>query len=157
MEMAPAGRLHALERTQEIRASRNGRGREVAVAHETPFAIEIAEKRFEELRALLDARRDLSPLAFPDEQRQVAQRPGALARLAIDAVGNAHVADVPVRGGETARDLRRIELGERLQEMQPMRARLAVPSKEFIMHARQARIACRPAGEASLGTAATAR
>ena len=68
-----------------------------------------------------------------------------------------HVADVPVRGGETARDLAGIELGERLQEMQPMRARLAVRAEEFITHARQARISRRPAGEAPFGAAATAR
>ena len=63
---------------------------------------------------------DRLPFAFLDQQRQPAHRPGALARLAMHAIGHADIAHVPFGGRQRALDV----VGfEQIEELPPGSAR----------------------------------
>ena len=56
----------------------------------------------------------------------MAQRPGPLVLFTIDAIGDAHVADVPVRGSKAAFDSLGAMRCQRFKEARPMRMRMSI-------------------------------
>ncbi len=132
MQEFAARRRHAMQGMQKIGRARDGGGRQIAGGDQRAGAVDVGEDALHQLGALLDPLRDLAPLIGLDEERQVRQRPGALARVAIAAVGDAGLADMAVGGGEAAADVFGAEIRHRIQVAQPIGARAAVLADELV-------------------------
>ena len=132
-----AGRFHALQRVQEIRAAGDGRGRQVAAGDEPTLAVDVGENGFEQPGSLLNSRGDFLPFRSFDQKRQMAQWPGPFARIAIGTIGDAGVADVPVGSGKAAVDLFRLEFGQSPEEFHPIGPPFAILVDEFVGNVRQ--------------------
>ena len=105
MEIAPARRLDAANRPQIFVAAGNRRRRHRAIGDQLALAVEIAQHHLQQLRALRDARGQLPPVGFVDDERQMAERPQPVGGLAGRAIGDAGLTQMPVGGGETPLDI----------------------------------------------------
>ena len=132
MQEFAARRRHAVQGMQKIGGARDRRGRKIAGRDQRAGAIDIGEDPLHQLGALLDPLRDLAPLIGLDKERQMRQGPGALARVAIAAVGDAGLADMTVGRGEAAPDVVGAEIRHRIQVAQPIVARAAVLADELV-------------------------
>ncbi|ACL60216.1 hypothetical protein Mnod_5371 [Methylobacterium nodulans ORS 2060] len=147
VELAPAARLaQAVEGAQEFGAARHRGGGDEPRRDEACIAVEVGEHRFEQARALGDARGDLLPFVALDEEGQHAEGPVALRRLPVDPVGDAGVVDVALGGGKTRRDLVLGQAREPVEEAVPGRAGRAVGADHLVGHARKRPVAGAPAG-----------
>ena len=131
-EIATAARLDPDHRMQEIGASGHGGGGQNAFGDQLALAVKIGEQPFEGLGALGDAGFDHRPVLFRDQQRHVAERPGAVHRLAIGAIGHALLADVALDGLEAAGDVIAAQSRHLVEKFEPMAARTSVRANEFI-------------------------
>ena len=130
-----------MQRVQKLGTAGDGGGGQIAGGDQPSLAINIGQNQFQEARALLDALRDLAPFAGFDEQRHMRERPGTLAGIPIGAIGDARVANMPVRPGEAAAHIVGGKLHELVEKPQPMRARAPVGTDEFVRDAGQRYVA----------------
>ena len=143
-EIAPARRLDAADRAQIFGAAGDRRGRHRAFRHQPAGAVEIGQNLLEQGRALRNARGDMLPFGGVDQQRHMAQRPGAIGGFAGRPIGDTSLAQMPVGGTEAALDLCRRQRRESLEESGPDLARGAVGADEFVGDAGQPNIIARP-------------
>src|SRR5579883_632609 len=148
MQESAAWRLYSMQRAQKLGAAGDDGGGQLAGGDEPALAVDVGQDHFKEFGALLDALRNLAPFAGLDEKRHMRERPGALARVPVGAVGNARVANMPVCRREAPVHVGWTELHELFEKPQPMRARAPVPADEFIRDAGQRHIARREPGHA---------
>src|SRR6185503_6582262 len=85
-----------------------------------------------------------------DDQRQMAERPQPVGGLAGCAIGDAGLAQMPVRGGKAALDIGRRKCGEGIEETAPRRAGGAILTDIFVGNAGQPRIVARPLRDPAL-------
>ncbi len=137
MQEFAAPRLDPAERLQKIRRAGDDGGGQIAVGNERAGAVDIGQDSFEKPCALRNAGGDLLPFRRFDQQRQMAERPGAFARIAIGAIGDAGIANVPVGGREATVDVVRAEAAQGFEKADPMRPLLAGAIDEFIRNIRQ--------------------
>ena len=130
-----------MQRVQKLGTAGDGGGGQIAGGDQPSLAVNIGQNQFQEPRALLDALRDLAPFAGFDEQRHMRERPGTLAGIPIGAIGDARVANMPVRPGEAAAHIVGGKLHELVEKPQPMRARAPVGTDEFVWDAGQRHVA----------------
>ncbi len=146
MQEFAARRFHPMQGVQKLGAAGHRGGGQVASGDQPSLAVNIGQNQFHEPRALLDASRDLAPFAGLDEKRHMRERPGALARIPVGAIGDARIANMPVGGGEALADVVGAEFHQRGEKPQPMRARAPVRADEFVRDARQRPVAGRECG-----------
>lgn len=98
--MVAALRQGADQRAQEARGAGNQRGGDMALANQPLRAVKIGQHAFQQIGALNKPAFQGLPFVSADHQREVAQRPGTFhaAIIAIDAVGDAIVAQIAVGG-----------------------------------------------------------
>ncbi len=144
VHIAPARRVDSAQRPHIVGAARDHSGGQEALAHQASRAVEVLEHGLHQLGPLLDSLANVQPLAMAEDQRQRVDRPGALGRLAIDAVGHPGVADVP--GGQGEAFVQRLgrRLGQVAEEAQPIVARLALAVDQFVGNAGQGLVAIQP-------------
>ena len=130
-----ARRLHADQGMQKVGAAGDRGRRQIARSDQLALAINIGEDPLHQLHALLDPLCDLTPFAGVYEQRHMGQRPGPFARVAVDAVGDAGVANVPVRRRKASAYVICAKVRQQVEIAQPMRAREAIRADEFIGNA----------------------
>ena len=137
MQEFAAWRFHPVQGMEKLGAAGDGGSGQIARGDQPALAVNIGQQQFHEPRALLDPLRDLAPFAGLDEKRHMRERPGALARIPIGAIGHARVANMPVGGGKALADIVGAKFRQRGEKPQPMRARAPVRADEFIRDARQ--------------------
>ena len=122
--MRAARRRGADHRPQEFRIAGDHRRRQPSVAHQIGRTVDVLEDRFEQFGALDEPGLERLPFLGIDQQRNVAQRPGAngAGRILVDAIEHAGVAQVAVGRREPPVDLRRPQLREHPQERAPVLA-----------------------------------
>ncbi len=134
-QISAAGRAHADHRMEEIGAAGHRRGGQHAAGDQFGLAVKIGEQALENFGALGDAGFDHRPVLLGDQQRQMAERPGAVHRFAIGAIGDALFADIALDGLETPRDILAAKLRELGEKLQPMAARASVGADELVRNA----------------------
>ena len=99
------------------------RGGEVALGDEAVRAVEVGAEGFEQVGALDEAAGDAGGLLLLDQDGDVGERPGALARAlrAVLAEEDAGVAQVLLAAGEAAGELVRGQAGDVVDEGAPDR------------------------------------
>ena len=144
VEPAPARRLDPAHGADVVGAAGDGGGRQMALGDQPRLAVEVAQQGLHESGALLHAGDDLGPLPGAQQQWQRIDRPGALRILAIDAVGDAGVADVPGGQLEPLVQLLARQLGQATEELQPIGSRFAVRADQLVRYVRQRPIGAQP-------------
>ncbi len=121
MQEMPAGRLHADQRSQELRAGGDQARRQQAVGDQAVFAVDVGDDRLEQFGALHQPGGDRLPFALIDQQRYMSKRPGALGgtNLVVDAVIDAGIAQILIGAGKAARQLLRPQCVERIDQRFP--------------------------------------
>ena len=142
-QMRAAGRRNADQRPQKFRIAADQRRRQAPLAGQRRRPVGIHQHGFEQLGALDQAFLQLRPLAGLDDERHVAERPRPLdaRRILVDAIEHAGIAQVSIRGGETAVDLLAAEASEHRQQRLPVRAHPAVAVHHLVENAGQPPIA----------------
>ena len=126
--MRTARRRGADHRSQEFGIAGDHRRRHPSVAHEIGKTIDVLEDRFEQFGALNEPNLERLPFLGIDQQRNVAQQPGAnrAGGILVDPIEHAGVAQVAVGRREPAIDLPGPELGKHPQERAPVLAHAPV-------------------------------
>ncbi len=95
VEVPAAGHGQAVTRPQEARVGEDEGRRQQPVAQQALPAVEVGEDQVEEARALRQAGLEFSPRSGADQQRHEVElpRPVHAARVAVDVVGDAVLAD----------------------------------------------------------------
>jgi hypothetical protein len=137
VEEAALRRLHAVAGAEEPRMREHDLGREALVAEQALRAVEVGKDQVQELGPLLEAGREPPPLGRRHEQRQRVELPRAVgaARVAVDVVRDAVVADQPAGALPALRRLRRAEVCEAAYERRPVRARRAAWLEHLVVRA----------------------
>jgi hypothetical protein len=154
LELAGAGR--ALQGAQIVGTAGDGGGWQCAVGHQLAWPVDVAEHGIEQLRALGDSCGDHLPFLPGKHEWRMIQRPGALAgerialvEIAMDAIGDAGVAHMPVGEAEAALQLVGRERRPFGQERLPVRPDRAVRRHQLVIGAGQRPVA-RKQGVAAL-------
>ena len=145
---APARRRDAVDGPQVFRAARHhARGQE-PLRDEPARPVDVGDDALHQAGALDDAGGQLRPVGGIDDERQRAQRPGMLAPVAVDPVGDSRVADVALGREEAGGDLAVVEPGEPFEKARPAAAQLSARIDHLVGEAGTGRVAFRPAPDA---------
>jgi len=151
-----AGQGDTAHGAHEVVAAGDRRGGQMSLADQPRLAIEVVQHRLEQGRALGHAGGDARPFRLAEDQRQRAERPGAFGVVAVDAMGDARVADMSGGQGEPVLELAFGKLGHRAQEPQPGGRRGPAGGLQLIRGVGQRPVAVQPAAQAIGGEAARA-
>jgi len=134
VQVVAAARRHPDHRPQPFAAAGDQAGRQVAVGDQAVRAVEVGDQRLEQVGALDQAAGDAGGFLLLDQDRNVGQRPGALAgaRGAVLAEEHAGVAQVLVAAGEASAELVGVEPRQVLDERSPDRADAACGVKKLV-------------------------
>ncbi|GJE71932.1 hypothetical protein CHKEEEPN_3484 [Methylorubrum podarium] len=145
---APAGRRDAVDGPQEFGMPGHHPRGQKAFRDEPAGAVDVGDDALHQAGALDDAGRQLRPVGGVDDEGQRSERPGMLAPVAVDPVGDARVADMPLGGEEAGGDLPVVEPGEAFEEARPAAAQSPVRIHQRVGEAGPGRVRFRPAAHA---------
>lgn len=137
-----------MHRPQELGMSCHHARGQKALRHEPAGAVDVGDDALHQTGALDDAGGQLRPVGGVDDEGQRTQRPGMLAPVAVDPVGDAGVADMPFGGEEARGDLPVVESGEALEKARPAAPQGAFRIHQLVGEAGPGRVGFRPTAHA---------
>ena len=134
--------VDAVQRAQKISIAEDQGRRQPTVRQQILRPVEVGDHGIQESRPLDQSRFEIAPLLGADEKWDWVHPPRmrVVARLVVDVVGRAVLADKPLRGVPAGFDLGRRHGAESLQESLPVRADARRRVQHFVIDARNRRI-----------------